>query len=303
MKKKRNILLQHIEYYLARGFVGFIRLFPLKGAFFLAKGLGNLIYYLDFFGRNLMIRNLLHTKIAKDKIEAASIAKKNYVHLLKFGIEFLKFDQYITAENINQYIRFKASLKTLETIKNSKSIIFMTGHYGNWEMGGLFLGAAICPLVSIMKPSPNQKITDFLIEKRKKFGQEVCMKKDAFKILLNTLKSDKSVGFVADQDARSSGTDTIFLEHPAKTHIAPALLHLKTGSPIITGIARRLDDNLHYEVAVSDPIVLEKSTGSFEEDIKILAQQYIKVIEEEIKKDPTQWIWYNTRWKEKSKKK
>jgi KDO2-lipid IV(A) lauroyltransferase len=295
--------LQYIVYLLAKGFVEFIRLLPLKVAFFLATAMGILAYYLDFFGRNLMIHNLLHVGMANNKLEAAVIARKNYVHLLKFGIEFLKFDQYITAENITKYIKFKSTPKADEAIKNAKGIIFVSGHYGNWEISGLFCSAVLRPLLSVMKPSPNQRITDYLINKRKKFGQELCMKKDSFRLLLSSLKSGKSVGLIADQDARSKGIDTVFLAHLARTHMSPALLHLKTGAPIIAGVARRLDDKFNYEVVIEDPITLEKSTGNTPEDIKILAQQYIKVIENAIRKDPTQWMWYNTRWRKSIKKK
>lgn len=301
MKTRTGKLLEHIAYLLARGFVGFIRLLPLKTAFFLAKIFGHLAYYADFYGRKLMIRNLLYTGIATDKSTASIIARKNYIHILKFGIEFLKFDQYINAENITSYIKFSATPKAKEAIKNAKSIIFVSGHYGNWEISGLYGSAVLRPLLSVMKPSPNQKITDYLIGKRKNFGQELCMKKNSFNLLLHALNSGKSVGLVADQDARSKGIDTVFLGHEAKTHVSPALLHLKTGAPIIAGAAKRLDDNFHYEVSVEDPIILGKSTGDTQEDIKILAQQYIRVIENKIKDDPTQWIWYNTRWRKKFK--
>jgi len=303
MKIKIGKLLQYIVYLLAKGFVEFIRLLPLKTAFFLAKAIGIFAYYVDFFGRNLMIKNLLHVGIAKNKLEAAAIAKKNYIHLLKFGIEFLKFDQYVTVENITRYIKFRSTPKADDAIKNAKSIIFVSGHYGNWEIVGLFCSAVLRPLLSVMKPSLNKWITDYLINKRKNFGQELCMKKNSLGILLNSLRSGKSVGLIADQDARSKGIETVFLGKSARTHISPALLHLRTGAPIIAGVAGRLDDNFNYEVVINDPITLEKSTGNRQEDIRILAQQYIKNLEKMIREDPTQWMWYNTRWRKSIKRK
>ena len=76
---------------------------------------------------------------------------------------------------------------------------------------------------------------------------------------------------------------------------------MKTGAPIIAGVARRLDDNLHFELSIEDPVILEKSTGNHDEDVKLLAQKYIKVMEDAIKRDPTQWMWYNTRWRKLKK--
>ena len=71
-----------------KDFVEFIRLLPLKIAFFITKGIGTFAYYLDSLGRNLIIQNLLHVGIACSKSEAAIIAKKNYIYLSKFGVEF-----------------------------------------------------------------------------------------------------------------------------------------------------------------------------------------------------------------------
>lgn len=296
--KKRNFLLQNLEYYLAKGIAEFIRAIPLKTAFSLAKIFGKIAYYADFYDRKLMIQHIMHAGIAANKKEAAIIAKENYIHMLKLGIEFLRFDQYFTSdESFRERINILPMSSEIEdTIKNAKSIIFIGAHLGNWEMTGLFCSALWRPLLSVMSPISNEKITNFILTKREKFKQEICLKKNSFKLLLNALNNRRSVGIISDEHAGRRGVETTFFGHPAMSHISPALLHIRTNSPILFGVATRTSDSFTYNLSMSGPFKLEKSTGNFEEDVKILAQMYTTAIENEVRKTPEQWIWCHKRW-------
>ncbi len=296
--KKRNFLLQNVEYYLAKGFAEFIRIIPLKAAFSLAKVFGIIAYYADFYDRKLMVQHIMHAKIAATKKEAATIARANYIHMVKLGVEFLRFDQYFTSdESFRERVKvLPLSPETENAVKNAKSIIFVGAHLGNWEMSGLFCSAIWRPLLSVMSPISNEKITNFILSKREKFKQEICLKKNSFKLLLNALKSGRSVGIISDEHAGRRGVETTFFEHPAMTHISSALLHLRTGAPILVGVTTRSSDNFTYNLSLNGPYKLEKSTGNFDEDVKLLAQMYTSAIENEVRKHPTQWIWCHKRW-------
>lgn len=296
--KKRNFLLENVEYYLAKGCANFIRIIPLKAAFSLAKIFGIIAYYVDFYDRKLMIQHLMHAKIAANKKEAAVIAKENYIHMIKLGVEFLRFDQYfISDESFRERINILPMSREIENIvKNEKSIIFIGAHLGNWEMTGLFCSAIWHPLLSVMSPISNEKITNFILSKRENFKQEICLKKNSFKLLLDALKNNRSVGIISDEHAGKRGVETLFFGHPALTHVSPALLHLRTGAPILLGVAIRTSDNFTYDLSMSGPFKLEKSTGSFDKDVKLLAQMYTNAIENEVRKNPTQWIWCHKRW-------
>jgi len=295
--KKRNFLLQNVEYYLAKGIAEFIRVIPLKTVFFLAKLFGIIAYYVDFYDRKLMIQHIMHAGIAKNKKEAAVIARANYIHMLKLGIEFLRFDQYFNSEeSFRERINIIMSPEIENTVKNSKSIIFIGAHLGNWEMTGLYCSAIWHPLLSVMSPISNKKITNFILNKRENFKQQICFKKNSFKMLLNALRNGRSVGIISDEHAGKKGMETTFFGRPAMTHISPALLHLRTGSPILLGVAVRTSDNFTYDIYMSGPFKLEKTTGNLDKDVQLLAQMYTNAIENEVRKNPTQWIWCHKRW-------
>ena len=65
---------------------------------------------------------------------------------------------------------------------------------------------------------------------------------------------------------------------------------------MIFGVAKRLDDKFNYEIAAYGPFRIEKPSGSMEQDIKTLTQMFTSAIEEEIRRDPTQWLWSHRRW-------
>jgi KDO2-lipid IV(A) lauroyltransferase len=158
-------------------------------------------------------------------------------------------------------------------------------------------------MVSVMRAMPNKKLTEYLLFKRAIFGQELCFKKFSFNILLKALRDGKSVGIMNDQHAGRIGVDTIFFGHPAKTVSSAGLLHLKTGCPILIGIALRRDDNFNYDLILDGPIKLEKSTGSIDEDAKVITQMITSAIEKYVRQYPVQWIWTHRRWTDIYKKK
>ena len=91
------------------------------------------------------------------------------------------------------------------------------------------------------------------------------------------------------------GMEAVFFGHPAMTHTLPALLHLKTGIPIVVLMPRRVDDNFKFDFILSEPITMTPS-GDKEGDVKDLVQRYTSEIEKVISCYPEQWMWAHRRW-------
>lgn len=298
MAKSKSKIVENLEYFGVIAGVNILRLLPLKPAYKLAEIAGKLVFVFDFLHSRRAMEHLIHAGIAKDKSSAKKIARASFVHAAKVAVDVIKFDQYITPENMASHVKFRFKTKrTEDAIKNSKSFIFIGAHYGNWEISGLGCSVLVRPILSIMRPFDNKKIGGYFIAKRKQFKQEVCSKEAASRPILKAIKEGKAVGILADQHAGSAvGIETIFFGHPARTHTSPAILHLKTGADLIFGVAKRLDDKFNYEFSVYGPFKIEKPSGNMEQDIKTLTQMFTSAIEEEIRRDPTQWLWSHRRW-------
>lgn len=247
-----------------------------------------------------VIQHLLHAGVAKDETQAAAIAKKTFSHFTKLAVEFFKLDQIVNPGNISDYVSFSGSEKSRELFFSpgkSKPVIIVTAHLGNWELAGfiytIFSGL---PLLSVARTFNNPKIDAYIRRHRVAHNHSVCPKDGALKSLLGALKKGYSVSVVADQHASSTeGVETIFFGHPARTHASPALLHLRTGIPIMVGINTKENDEFKFNLILSDPICLTP-TGDKESDLKQLAQRYTSEIERIVSMYPEQWLWAHRRW-------
>ncbi|HCE42326.1 MAG TPA: hypothetical protein DET40_02110 [Lentisphaeria bacterium] len=300
MKKNRNPVVMNIQYFLFMTLNSAVRLMPLKAGYILADMFSRMLYLFDTRHRIRIIQHLIHAGVARNEKEASLIARRNFAHFAKFAVEFAKTNQVVTQENIGQHVRFSGSEKSKELFFSpgkSSQVIIVTSHMGNWELAGMiytiFSGL---PLLSVMRPFDNPKISEYINRNRVQLNHGVCAKKGALKSLYVALKKGKSISIVSDQHAGSSeGVETIFFGHPARTHASPAILHLRTGIPILVGATVKEADGFKYNVILSDPIIY-KPTADNEADIRAVTQLYTTEIEKSVAQYPEQWMWAHRRW-------
>ncbi len=299
-KKKKNILLVYIEYGIIMSIEGLIRLLPMNLCYFLAGITARLIYIIDLKHRRRIIQHLMYAGIAKDKTEAAALARRNFEHFAKFAVEFVKCRQMITPDNIAGHVSFSGSEKSKSMFFSpgqSSQVIIVTSHTGNWELAGMIYTVfSGLPLLSVMRPFENPKISDYVNGSRSRHNHSVCPKLGALKHLYVALKKGSSISILSDQHAsRNDGVETVFFGHPARTHASPAILHLRTGIPILVGATVKEADGFKYNVVLSEPIMY-KPTDDKEGDIRSVAQLYTTEIEKVVAKYPEQWMWAHRRW-------
>jgi KDO2-lipid IV(A) lauroyltransferase len=89
--------------------------------------------------------------------------------------------------------------------------------------------------------------------------------------------------------------DTVFFGQPCKTHRTPALLHLKTGIPIVPELTRRVGDDFSFEIVLG-PMIEYTPTDDKEHDIQVICQMCTTALEKMIAEQPEQWLWPHRRW-------
>ena len=305
-KKKSNILI-NIEYVTFYFFYTLIRITPLKIAYILSNFFCRIICFFDVKHRNRVIQHVMHAKVITNRKEAKKFAYKNFSHFSRVLVEVFKIEQLIKKGNISDYVELKATPKAYEAFfgENRTNAIIVTAHYGNWELSGMgYYFLTNFPVTAIMRPFNNPKIGKIFIKKREAAGHELFPKEGAIKALLKALKKGNSIGIIADQHAGTmEGVEVEFFGQPARAHISPALMHLKTQIPIMVGVTRRKPGyKFQYEYIVSDPIMYTP-TADKEADIKNLTQIYTSELEKLIAEDPSQWLWAHRRWLNINRKK
>lgn len=274
-----------------------IRLMPLALAYMINKVLFRILFLVDAKHRNRAISHILHAGVAKDEKQARVIAWQAFLSFSKLLVEIIKLNQCFSPDKV----KFTGSESAIRDacMPNAKNtnVIIVTAHYGNWEMAGsAWAHLTGIPMVSIMRPFNNPLIGKYILSNRESGVHQSIDKEGGIRGLLRALKEGKTIAILADQHAGTNeGIETTFFGQPCRTHTSPALLHLKTGVPILPELNRRLDDHGHFEFMVDD-LIRYTPTGDKEHDIRVITQMYTSALEKMIRKDPSQWLWAHRRW-------
>ncbi len=293
MKKYQN----YIEYYLARIVCSFILLLPLKWALIFGKGIGLFVYYVVPIRKKVCLENLTSVFPEKSKNEINTIARNTYINFGQNIIEFMRYPR-TTTDFLRKHITFVNKEALLDAHKAGKGALCMSGHFGNWEIMAAAMQTLGIQMIGVVKEQRNKRIDKLIIDFRAILGIETLQLGMALRGVLKSLKANKFVAMVADQDAHRTGIFVDFLGRPSSTATGPAIFALKTGVPLIFGNAVRNNNGCHT-VYLQRIDYSDLKGGLTEDNIRILTQRHATVLEEKIKKWPDHWFWMHKRWKTK----
>ena len=125
-------------------------------------------------------------------------------------------------------------------ITGQRPMIFLTGHYGNWELAGYLFGMFGFPTYSFARTLDNIYLDRFLRSFRERTGQKLIPKSGGFDQMVEVLQGKRVLSFLADQDAGPRGLFVDFFGQPASTHKAIALLAIEHQALVCVGVGAGL---------------------------------------------------------------
>lgn len=154
------------------------------------------------------------------------------------------------------------------------------------------------PVTAIAKPQPNMQYTYALNDLRKTIHVEIFSRGTSELIAAaRALKSGKILGFLVDQDAGPGGAFLPFLGRIAATPMGPAVFARKFNSPVVPAFILRQPNGKH-KVVVGE-VMRYEDTGDTDKDLFDFTARMTKVVEQIIRDNPTQWLWFQKRWNTK----
>ncbi len=212
----------------------------------------------------------------------------------KYLVEFFRMEKYVDAEYIQKNVDLK-QLPDLNPILNRYSgAIILTAHIGNWELGGVVLGLLGYKLMAIALPHKERPVNELFNKQRQSKGISVVPTHLAIRRCLETLKNKGVVAVLADRDFSLNGEPLDFLGRKAIFPKGPAILSVKTNTPIIPLFLVRNEDNTFTmeceEIILPDPNLPEKTR------ILSVMKSYAAIIEKKVKSHPTQWLMFRPFW-------
>ena len=291
---------EKIEYSLVKLFLWLAKIAPKSFIYMMMKSLTLLVYHLDRKRRNLTINNLSMAFPDKTSEEIKLLSKQVYIELSKTIAEILllftgKFDIEKAIKN-----RDEAKEKLQKLAQNSPhGIIFMTAHFSNWELMAHFIAKNGLPMIVIGRKGNNELIEENITTPmREKYGNSAVSKKKAMLSMMKKLKAGGTVGLLIDQKSgRSHSAKLDFFGKPAETTLSVASLKLSLDPTVIPVFVVR-DSNGLYELIINEPIdYVAGDIEDKEKKLEAMTLKYNKVIEDIIRKYPSQWFWMHNRWR------
>jgi len=196
----------------------------------------------------------------------------------------------------NSIVKIKGEEILEKIIKKNKPVIFVSGHFANFELMSMELTKRSIKLATIYRPLNNFFINPIMEHVRRKYVCNNQIKKGiaGVKSAIKYIKNNCSVALMIDQRV-SEGKKISLFGHMAFTTTLPSQLAFKYQLDIVPiYIARKANDN--FEMEIYEPIkILNKEVS---EASKLnLTIKLNKIIEEMISRNPGQWIWTHNRWK------
>ena len=235
--------------------------------------------------------NLKNSNIGSDDLDRKKIIKKmwgNYGRILA-EYPFLKkfknniFKKYIEIEGINYLEEIK---------KNKKKVVFISGHFNNFELMAMHLENSGLNVAAIYRPLNNIFLNGIMEKIRL---NHICKKqikkgKSGTRELLQVFKDGYSIALMIDQRV-SEGIKSKFFNRSALTTTIPAQLVKKYNVEVVPVYIER-KNGVYFKMHINKPILFNENK-SLEE----ITDRLNKILEEMISKNPDQWIWSHDRWK------
>ena len=183
--------------------------------------------------------------------------------------------------------------EVLEEIKNSnKQVIFISGHFANFELMAMYLEKSGIELSAIYRPLNNIFLNKIMERIRKRYICKNQIKKGigGLKKLITLKKNNFSTALMIDQRV-TEGILSNFFNHKASTTSIPAELVKKFNIDVVPVYIERIKE-INFKITVYKPLNFSK-----EDSVQNITDKLNLVLESMILKKPEQWIWSHNRWK------
>ncbi|HZL70811.1 MAG TPA: lysophospholipid acyltransferase family protein, partial [Planctomycetota bacterium] len=285
-------------YLLLRYVIAALDIFSYDLARRVGKLIGRIMYVLDTKHRKIAAKNIERAEgMPKRTREIHRLVRRVYEHFAVGAIETLLIPRMMARGDLDRIVKLENFHLLDEALAKGRGVIVVLAHMGNWEVAGLAVSRKGYDLSSIARPIENPFMDAYVNRLRKSTGQEIIPKHRAVRSMAESLKANKILAILADQNARKNGVFVPFFGRPASTVRSPALMALKYGAPIYAVNLFRSGRN-EYRCIMTPEIPTPKA-GDREKVIEKITADVTARLEGFIREHPEQWMWLHARWKTK----
>lgn len=293
-KRRKNRLVQWVEYLAYRGVVRFVTSMPDVAVHLWGTRLGSLMRRVLRGRDRLAMRNLRYVYPDRDRDELRSILDECWRHFGREALVSIRMQNLERAALEGRVDIVNAHLVD-EALERGHGVILLSAHWGSWEVAALAAMTVVPRMRAVARALDNELLERDLQRLREKMGAEIIDRRRAARALLRGIADNGVVAMIPDQAVQArEGILVPFLGHPAWTTPAPAKLALRAGAAIVFAFC--IPDGLRYRLEFQETIRTDLLTDK-ERDPVALTRRINEVFAQRIDARPELWLWMHDRWK------
>ncbi len=244
-----------------------------------------------FRSKSKILKNLESSNICNSEEERKMIVDNMWGNYGRILSEYV-FLKNFRSNKLNNFLEIKGNEILDQIKKNNEQVVFISGHFNNFELMAMEIEKANIDLCAIYRPLNNPFLNIIMENIRKKHicKNQIKKGKSGTRNLIDLFKKKFSVALMIDQRV-SEGETVKFFNKLAKTTTIPAQLVKKYGCRIVPVYIERKNKHF-FKLSFQNPIKFDENSS-----IKEITFELNKVLEDMIIKNPDQWIWSHDRWK------
>jgi len=272
-----------------------LSLLPHRVLYFLSDVMYLVVYRVVGYRKEVIYTNLRNSFPEKTEDELREIMRKYYHHMCDLVVESLKNFTISKKEADKRMTPRNAELPN-SYFEKGKSLVFIGGHYGNWELYGVAVPLTIKhKMLALFTPLKNKFFDEKIRKSRSKFGL-LMLSSEEIREQLELHKDQLTATiFASDQSPRKGQRAywTTFLNQETGVQFGAEKFARQYNMAVITGgifKVRRGYYEVHYQLICENPSELPEGE---------IMERFTRVQEDIIKKQPEYWLWSHKRWKYK----
>ena len=294
-RPRRARAAHYAEYLALRGALAAMRRLGIARAAAVGERLGTLGYRPLGIRRAIVERQLAAAFPELDPVDVERIARAAYAHLGRVVVEAALLPFYGRGRVLSLFVGAENWDLVEQARASGTGILFVTGHLGNWELGGAYVAARGVPVDAIARHMANPLFDGYITRTRERIGMRIVHDERAVAQVPRAIRAGRCVAMLTDQETVGLASTWVpFFGRPAKTPRGPAVFALRLGAPLIFACALRQPGGryrLHLE-----PVPVER-TGDLDGDVDRIVAAYTSILERWVRRAPDQYFWHHRRWK------
>lgn len=244
-------------------------------------------------GQRAVVRRNLARVVPEAQLDG--VVDEAFRSYARYWVEALRLPKPGAAE-----INRRTTAEGLENISTfldaGRGVVFVTPHIGSYDVAGAWLASFGWRIIAVAEELEPPELFELFRSLRGSVGVEVLPagKGSTARALLSGLRAGAAVGLVADRDISGSGIEVEFFGERTLLPNGPAVLALRTGSPLVVGALYQRPGGRYHGVLL-DPIEVgvEKPDA---ERVRELGREVVARMETLIRREPGQWHLFQPNW-------